>query len=122
MKVHAFAFAFVVLSLALPLSQATPGFDPVGKWRVTTIAEDGTPISIGLEIEGKPGAYSGHAFNGDDKLPLVDLATTPTGMIAMFAVRQGVIVVRMSTSSTGKITGEWGAMPESTALSAVKTD
>ncbi|HVQ40913.1 MAG TPA: hypothetical protein VMS54_01860 [Vicinamibacterales bacterium] len=121
MKVKIFALALTVLSLAVPLPQSTPAFDPVGKWRVTT-TEDGTPVSIELEIAGKPGGYSGHAFNGDDKLPLVDLATTPTGMIAMFAVRQGVIVVRMSTSSTGKITGEWGAMPEATPLAAVKTD
>jgi hypothetical protein len=120
-RVHTFALAFTVLGLAATLPQSAPAFDPVGKWRVTT-TEDGTPVSIELEIAGKPGAYSGHAFNGDDKLPLVDLATTPTGMVAMFAVRQGVIVVRMSTSSTGKVIGEWGAMPESTPLAAVKTN
>ena len=72
----------------------------------------GTPVSVGIEVSGKPGAYAGQAFNGDDVMPLVDLATTPTGMIALFGVRQGVIVVRMAPGLSGKMVGTWGAMPE----------
>jgi hypothetical protein len=107
-----FALLLGAVSFAASPVQSPAPFDPAGKWLITTIDDLGTPVSIGLDISGKPGAYSGQAFNGDDVMPLVDLATTPTGMIALFGVRQGVVVVRMAPGVTGKMVGTWGAMPE----------
>jgi len=72
-----FALLLGAASFAASPVQSSAPFDPAGKWLITTIDELGTPVSIGLDISGKPGAYSGQAFNGDDVMPLVDLATTP---------------------------------------------
>jgi hypothetical protein len=111
-RLRLFALLLGALSFAASPIQSPVPFDPAGKWMLTTIDELGTPVSIGLDISGKPGAYSGQAFNGDDVMPLVDLATTPTGMIALFGMRQGVVVVRMAPGATGKMVGTWGSVPE----------
>ena len=112
MRPRLFALLLGAVTLAASPIQSPAPFDPAGKWLITTIDDLGTPVSIGLDISGKPGAYSGQAVNGNSVMPLVDLATTPTGMIALFGVRQGVVVVRMAPGVTGKMVGTWGVMPE----------
>lgn len=112
MKARLFALALGVASLAASPLQSPAPFDPSGKWTITTIDEFGTPVSIGLDISGKPGEYSGQAINGGEVMPLIDLATTPSGMIALFGIRKGVVMVRMAPGVSGKLVGSWDAITE----------
>jgi hypothetical protein len=105
---------------ALSASWQTPAtsFDPVGKWKVATTSDTGTPMSVSVDVNGKPGAYAGKAITSDGReLPLLDLATTPTGMIAVFGLPQGVIVVSVSGAQR-KFTGSWGVMEATFGLTA----
>lgn len=118
--------AAAVLAIALPAfptlwRQSAPLFNPVGKWTVSTTSDSGQPVKVSVTIAGKVGAYTGHAISPEGQtLPLRDLATTPTGMIAIFDLPQGAIVVRMVKDAKGGFTGAWGAVEQTVSLTAVK--
>ena len=119
MKTPVVALGVTLLSLVFSASQApAAAFDPVGTWKVTTVSDEGQPMSVAVKITGKPGAYAGEANTGERALPLTDLATTPTGMIAVFALPQGSIVVQLGIGKDGKHSGTWGAMEQTFTLSA----
>ena len=119
MKTLPVAAMLLAAGIVLPASQSAPkAFDPVGTWKVTTISDEGQPMSISVTISGTPGSYTGQANTGSRTLPLTDLATTPTGMIAVFALPQGSIVVQMGAGKDGKFSGTWGEMPQTFGLSA----
>ena len=82
-----------------------PAFDPTGAWTVSTTSDTGQAMTVAVQINGKPGAYTGQANTGQSVLPLRDLATTPTGMIAIFDLPQGAIVVRMVREASGAFSG-----------------
>lgn len=108
----------VVSGVLMSGAQAPAAFDPLGSWRVSTVADDGSPISVDFTITGKPSAYAGEAKTSTGRaLPLSDLATTPSGMIALFDLPQGSIVVRIS-GANGKFTGSWGQMNASFPIKA----
>ena len=48
----------LLLAMAAPITgrSQTVAFDPVGKWRVSTVSDEGQPMSVAVEIAGKPGA------------------------------------------------------------------
>ena len=120
------AFAFALALGASPVSslvQTTPrAVDPLGKWHVSTSSDDGTPMTVDVEIGGKPGAYEGKAITNLGRvLPLTDLATTPSGMIAVFALPQGAIVVRWSADATGKFKGDWGTVQQAIPMTVERT-
>ena len=119
MMIRAFAAALGASLGMLPLvaSQTTAAFNPVGSWRVSTASDEGQPMSVAVEIAGKPGAFTGEANTGQRVLPLTDLATTPTGFIAFFALPEGFIVVRLS-SRDGKFNGSWGELTATYPLTA----
>ena len=50
-------------------------------------------------------------------IPLRDLATTPNGMIALFDLPEGAIVVRLLREG-GKHVGAWGQVTQTFALTA----
>jgi hypothetical protein len=118
MKPHVVAFGMAMIGLALSAPQAPAAFDPTGSWKVSTVSDEGQPMSVSVTIKGKPGAYAGQAVTGERTLPLTDLATTPTGMIAVFALPQGAIVVQLGANSAGKFTGTWGAMDQTFSMTA----
>ena len=99
--------------------QGPPQFDPAGKWKIQTVSDEGTAMSVAVDIAGKPGAYTGTAVTSEGRsLPLRDLATTPNGMIALFDLPQGAIVVRLIRDAQGKHVGAWGAVEQTVPLSA----
>ena len=121
MKPRDYALAIGAFSLMVTAVQSpVPAFDPVGSWKVSTVSDEGQPMSVGVTIAGKPGAYTGQANTGERTLPLTDLATTPTGMIAVFALPQGFIVVQFGRGNDGKVTGTWGSMSQTYGLTAQK--
>lgn len=106
-------------AVSAPAQTAAP-LDPVGKWTVATVADDGQPMTVTMDIAGKPGAYTGQAVTSLNRsLPLRELATTPSGLVALFDLPQGAIVVRIVREG-GKYTGAWGAVEQTFALTAEK--
>lgn len=94
--------------------------DPVGKWTVSTVSDEGQPMSVTMDVTGKPGAYTGQAVTSLNRtLPLRELATTPIGFVALFDLPQGAIVVRVVREG-GKYVGAWGAVEQTFALTAEK--
>ena len=85
MTVRLFAMAVTLVAL-LPIrpDTAQDAFDPVGTWKISTVAEGGAPMTVTVTIAGKPGAYKGRAVTPERTLPLQEVATTPNGMIALF--------------------------------------
>jgi hypothetical protein len=115
--------AVAVLTVGLPalLPQPEPLFNPVGKWTVSTTSDTGQAVKVSVTIAGRLGAYTGSAISPEgNTLPLRDLATTPTGMIALFDLPQGAIVVRMVRDAAGKFTGAWAETSVATPLTATK--
>jgi hypothetical protein len=111
--------ALLAASIAPLRPQGPAPFDPVGKWKIQTVSDEGTPMSVTVDITGRPGAYTGTAVTSEGRsLPLRDLATTPSGMIALFDLPQGAIVVRLVRDPQGKHVGAWGAVEQTFALSA----
>ena len=121
MKTSIVVFGVTLLGLVFSAAQAPASFDPVGTWKISTASDEGAPMSVTATITGKPGDYSGDANTGQRSLPLTDLATTPTGMIAVFALPQGYIVVQLGRGKDGKITGTWGSMSQTVGLTAEKS-
>ena len=115
-----------MLAVALPtyptvFRQQAALFDPVGKWTVSTTSDTGQPAKVTVQIAGKVGAYTGHAISPEgNTLPLRDLATTPTGMIAIFDLPQGAVIVRMVRDAKGAFSGAWGAVEQTVPFTAVK--
>lgn len=110
----------LVLAVVSAIEPQAPGsFNPLGKWNVSTTSDDGQPMTVAVEIAGKAGAYTGTAVTSQNRtLPLRDLATTPTGMIAIFDLPQGAIIVRLIRDDSGKFVGAWGAVPQTFSLTA----
>ena len=121
MVARAVGIAVVAVVVASVLPQTPPAFDPVGKWTVTTTSDTGAPMTVVVDIAGKPGAYTGQAVTSENRtLPLGGLATMPDGMIAFFDLPQGAIVVKLIRDASGKYAGAWGAVEAVFPLSAVK--
>ena len=120
---RAIALGLAAVVVTAVLAQTPPAFDPVGKWVVTTTSDAGNPMTVTVDIAGKPGAYTGQAVTSENRtLPLGGLATMPDGMIALFDLPQGAVVVKLirDPSAAGKFVGAWGAVEATYALSAVK--
>jgi hypothetical protein len=108
-------------SVSAGLARQTPSsFDPAGEWTVSTTDDTGQPMSVSVQIAGRGGAYTGQARAGERILPLRDLATTPAGMIAIFNLPQGAIVVRLIRDAEGKYSGAWGEVAQTFALTATR--
>ena len=106
MVARAVGIAVVAVVVASVLPQTPPAFDPVGKWTVTTTSDTGAPMTVVVDIAGKPGAYTGQAVTSENRtLPLGGLATMPDGMIAFFDLPQGAIVVKLIRDASGKYVG-----------------
>ena len=118
MRASPFMLALTIAAAASSWQAAPAAFNPVGSWKVATTSDQGAPMTVNVEITGKPGAYAGKAVTSEGReLQLVDLATTPTGMIGVFALPQGAIVVSLS-GNQGKFTGSWGVMEATFGLTA----
>jgi hypothetical protein len=99
-------------------AQAPSALDPVGKWNIATVSDEGQPMTVAVDIAGKPGAYTGQAVTSLNRtIPLRELATTPSGFVALFDLPQGAIVVRIVREG-GKYVGAWGAVEQTFALTA----
>jgi hypothetical protein len=119
--------AAAVLAIALPSyptlwKQSEPLFNPVGKWTVSTNSDTGQAVKVTVQIAGKVGAYTGFAISPEGQnLPLRDLATTPNGLIAIFDLPPGAIIVRMVKDAKGAgLVGAWGEVKQTVALTAVR--
>jgi hypothetical protein len=119
MKAGLCAIAVMTMGVTGWIPQSAPAaFDPVGKWTVSTVSDEGRPMSVTVDITGRPGAYTGQAATGERILPLRNLATTPSGMIAIFDLPQGAIVVSVARDAGGKHAGAWGEVSATYALTA----
>ena len=93
----------------------------MGKYTVSTTSDTGQPAKVTVQIAGKLGAYTGSAISPEgNTLPLRDLATTPNGMIAIFDLPQGAIIVRMVKDAKGGFSGAWGEVEQTVPFTAVK--
>ena len=113
------SLALALVGLASFAAAQTPTMlDPVGTWNIATVSGDGQPMTVAVRIAGKPGAYTGDATTSLNRtIPLRDLATTPTGMILLFDLPEGAIVVRMVRDGA-KYVGAWGEVTQTFALTA----
>ena len=116
-----FALAIVIAAMPGIARQPPALFDPVGKWTVNTTSDTGQPMVVTVTFGGKVGAYTGQATLPDgNTLQVRDLATTPSGMIAIFDLPQGAVIVRMVRDGAGKFSGAWGEVTQTYPLTAVK--
>lgn len=120
MTARVFVFALLLLASASARAQAPSTVDPVGTWAVSTVSDEGQPMTVTMTVSGKPGAYTGQAVNSLGRiLPLRELATTPIGFLAIFELPQGIVLVRIVRDG-GKYTGAWGVAEQTFALTAEK--
>jgi len=120
MTTRMFVTGLLLLASSSARAQAPQVMDPVGKWTVSTVSDEGAPMGVTMDITGKPGAYTGQAVTSLNRtLPLRELATTPVGFVALFDLPQGAIVVRV-VRENGKYVGAWGAVEQTFALTAEK--
>jgi hypothetical protein len=116
--------ATTVLVAASSLSGAVQNstmFNPVGKWTVSTVTDEGVPMTVRVSIAGRPGAFTGEALTSENRsLPLREIGVTPSGMVALFDLPQGAIIVRLVRGADGKYSGAWGEVEQTYALTAVK--
>jgi hypothetical protein len=114
------AIGLLALTTVPARAQAPSALDPVGKWNIATVSDEGQPMAVAVDIAGKPGAYTGLAVTSLNRtIPLRELATTPNGFVALFDLPQGAIVVRIVREG-GKYVGAWGAVEQTFALTAEK--
>ena len=114
------AVALIPAGLSGFAPQSVQMFDPTGTWTVFTTSDTGQPMTVTTQISGNPGAYTGTAQTPDGVLQLRDLATTPNGMIAIYDLPQGAIVVRMVRDGAGKFSGAWGEVTQTVAFTATR--
>ena len=120
MTARMFTIGLLLLASSSARAQAPQAVDPVGRWTVSTVSDEGQPMGVTIDITGKPGAYTGQAVTSLNRtLPLRELGTTPIGFVALFDLPQGAIVVRL-VRENGKYVGAWGAVEQTFALTAEK--
>jgi hypothetical protein len=119
MTTRLFALSLTVLSLLPVVPQDPPAFDPVGTWQISTMSEGGAPMAVSVTIGGRPGAFTGRAVTPQATLPLQEVATTPTGMIAIFNwAPRGVVLVKVDRAANGGHTGTWAGIEQVYPLTA----
>ena len=120
MALRMFAFGMAMFAVLPFLPQNPPaGFDPVGTWQISTVSETGAPMTVTVTIGGRPGAYTGRAVTQERTMPLQEVATTPTGMIALFNMAPtGVVIVKVDRTANGGHTGAWAGIERVFPLTA----
>ena len=120
MTLRSFALALTMFAVpSVVLHDAQASFDPVGTWQISTVAEAGAPMMVTVTISGKPGAYTGRAVTPERTLPLQEVATTPSGMIALFNMApDGVVIIKVNRTANGGHTGAWAGIDRVYPLTA----
>ena len=73
----------------------------------TIFPHTGRAITIG--ITGAPGAYKGTIISSDGaQIPVVEVMTSPKGMMLLGDLPDGSVVVRVLRDSSGTLTATWG--------------
>ena len=116
------AVALISAGLSGVAPQSSQMFDPTGEWTVSTTSDTGQPLTVTTQIGGKPGAYTGQAQTPSGVIPLRDLAINPNGMIAIYDLPQGAIIVRLVRDAAGKYSGAWGEVAQTYALTATRKE
>jgi hypothetical protein len=100
----------IALATIIVAGQQSPAhFDPVGKWTYETQNEQGGTITGSIEITGSPGAYKGTILSSDGaQIPVVEVMTSPRGMMLLGDLADGSVVVRVLKDSSGTLTATWG--------------
>ena len=107
----------LVLASAMSYARAqrpAAAFDPAGKWSYSSHDEKGAPISGTMEISGTAGAYTGTIINGADRIPITEVLTSSTGMVALATLPNngGTAVIKVWKGPDGKLQGGWGLVTE----------
>lgn len=107
----------LVLASAVSYAQAqrpAAAFDPSGRWSYSSHDDKGAPISGTMEISGAAGAYTGTVINGPDRIPITEVLTSSTGMVALANLPNngGIAVIKVWKDPDGKLQGGWGLATE----------
>ena len=98
-----------IATIVVAGQQSPAHFDPVGKWTYETQNEQGGTITGSMEITGSPGAYKGTIISSDGaQIPVVEVMTSPKGMMLLGDMADGSVVVRVLRDSSGTLTATWG--------------
>ena len=98
-----------VATIVVAGQQSPAHFDPVGKWTYETQNEQGATVTGTMEITGAPGAYKGTILSSDGAtIPVVEVMTSPKGMMLLGDLADGSVVVRVLRDSAGTLTATWG--------------
>lgn len=107
MKSIAFV-SFLVLAATLGAQSPVRPIDPVGTFHVTTSTDEGDLVKGTLTVRVENGGYVG-AFvsKGMGTVPVTDLATSGTHLLAILNFDDGKAVIDVKRDADGALTGTW---------------
>ena len=100
--------AFIAFAAGLGAQSSVRPIDPVGTFNVTTSTDDGDLVKGTLTVRSENGGYVG-AFvsKGLGTVPVTDLATSGTHMLAILNFDDGKAVMDLKRDTDGALTGTW---------------
>jgi hypothetical protein len=119
-----FALSLVLGVLWLPeTSRAQVGvLDPSGKYLVSTVDDDGSPLQGTLTITSSSGGYTGQfeASALPQPVPVVAVTTNADRVLIIVNTAQGLALVNMQQQKDGTFKGTWHRLNDGIALTATK--
>lgn len=98
-----------IATIVVAGQQSPAHFDPVGKWTFETQNEQGATLTGSIDLTGTPGAYKGAiAVSDGTQIPIVEVMTSPRGMLLLGDLPDGSVVVRVLRDSSGALSATWG--------------
>ena len=100
--------AFLAFAAGLPAQSTVRPIDPVGTFNVTTSTDDGDLVKGTLTVRAENGGYVGEFVSkGMGTVPVTDLATSGTHLLAILNFDDGKAVVDVKRDTDGALTGTW---------------
>jgi hypothetical protein len=120
-----FALSLVLGVLWLPeASRAQAGvLDPSGKYLISTVDDDGSPLQGTLTITASAGGYTGQleASALPQPVPVVAVTTNTDRVVIIVNTAQGLALVNMQQQKDGTFKGAWHRLSDGNAVTATKS-
>ena len=100
--------AFCAIAAGMSAQSPVRPIDPVGTFNVTTSTDDGDLVKGTLTVRVENGSYVGEFVSkGLGTVPVTDLATSGTHLLAILNFDDGKAVVDVKRDIDGALTGTW---------------
>jgi hypothetical protein len=107
--------------LARTDAQAPAAINPVGSYQISTLDENGTPLSGTLVVRAANGNYAGEfVAPAGDSVPILRVTTSATHLMMVLETGSGPAMAWLEKQADGTFTGTWHLLMPGIGVKAIR--